>query len=149
MLIDFQQALSDITASPSLCQAIRDNPEEVDSRYLLSPRERRQLLAVARHPGMDCACGIYRMNRLAPLVYNIRETLYGLGACLEAVLVAYWEAHPWALSNGFLEADRFLRWLQHNPDQWEVRASEVEPIFAADTQHLSQLLQEVLSQRFY
>ncbi|MFN6131536.1 MAG: hypothetical protein ACK46L_01275, partial [Synechococcaceae cyanobacterium] len=71
MLSDFQQALAEITASPRLCVAVRRNPALLAERYQLSERERRQVLATANHPSMECTCSLYRANRLAPLVRNL------------------------------------------------------------------------------
>ena len=56
MLVDFQQALADLTASPDLCNAVRDDALVVKGRYQLSERETRRLLAIVHHPGMACAC---------------------------------------------------------------------------------------------
>jgi hypothetical protein len=112
MLSDFQQALAEITASPNLCMAVRRDPAVLEERYQLSPREQRQVVAVARHPSMACACSLYRANRLAPLVRNLPRTLAALSVRLEPTLNAYWEAHPWPYRYGYLESERFCRWLE-------------------------------------
>ena len=55
MLADFQQALSDITASPALCRALRADPTVLRDRYALTEREAARLCAIAAHPGMNAA----------------------------------------------------------------------------------------------
>jgi hypothetical protein len=112
MLSDFQQALAEITASPRLCVAVRRNPALLADRYRLSDRERRQVLATANHPSMECTCSLYRANRLAPLVRNLPRTIAALTERLEPVLNDYWEAHPWPYRYGYLESERFCRWLE-------------------------------------
>ena len=112
MLNDFQQALAEITASPRLCVAVRRNPELLAERYQLSERERRQVLATVHHPSMECTCSLYRANRLAPLVRNLPRTIAALTERLEPVLNDYWEAHPWPHRYGYLESERFCRWLE-------------------------------------
>jgi len=111
MLADFQQALADLTASPELCQAVRDD-ERALVGYELGERERQRLLGIARHPGMAAACTVYRMNRLAPLAMNVRATLHALGGAMRPQVHAYWRAHPRGHAHFFIEADRFCGWLK-------------------------------------
>lgn len=112
MLSDFQQALAELTASPDLCVAVRRDPAVLEERYQLNPREFRQVLAVARHPSMACVCSLYRANRLAPLARNLPRTIAALAERLEPTLNAYWAAHPWPYRYGYLESERFCRWLE-------------------------------------
>ena len=79
MRADFQQAMADVTASPDLCRALRADPGLLEGRYDLTLRERGQMLAILRHAGMQAACKVYRMNRIAPLAMNLRATLGALG----------------------------------------------------------------------
>ena len=44
MLVEFQQALADLTASPELCTHIRRDPSILEQRYELTDRERRRLI---------------------------------------------------------------------------------------------------------
>ena len=74
MLAEFQQALADLTASPELCIQVRRDPAVLNQRYILTERERDRLVGIVRHPGMACACTVYRANRLAPLAMNIPQT---------------------------------------------------------------------------
>jgi hypothetical protein len=111
MLADFQQALSDITASPALCLALRADPATLCQRYELTGREVERLLGIARHPGMSAACTVYRMNRLAPLAMNLRATLRALGPALRGVIDAYWADHPRGHAHFYVESDRFADWL--------------------------------------
>jgi hypothetical protein len=112
MLSDFQQALAEITASPRLCVAVRRNPAVLAERYHLNDRERRQVLAVARHPAMEATCSLYRANRLAPLARNLPRIIATLAEGLEPLLTAYWEANPWPYRYGYLESERFCQWLE-------------------------------------
>lgn len=111
MLLDAQQALADISASADWCSAIRLDPQRLDQRYTLTPRERRQVLAAANHPGMSLVCGLVRMNRLTPLMQNLPSLLTALGDSLQEVLLAYWAAHPFSYSHGYVECRRFCLWL--------------------------------------
>jgi len=111
MLADFQQALSDITASPALCRALRADSELLGKRYRLTGRETARLRAIAGHPGMTAACTVYRMNRLAPLAMNLRGTLRALGPALRRTIDAYWVDHPRGHAHFYIESCRFADWL--------------------------------------
>ena len=123
MLIDFQQALAEITASPALCLAVRRDPAVLDQRYRLNGRERSQVIGVANHPSMECTCSLYRANRLAPLARNLPTTLAALAGNLTPLLTHYWEAQPWPLRYGALESERFCRWLEQQEDQLGLSAA--------------------------
>jgi hypothetical protein len=79
MLVEFQQVLADLTASPELCIRVREDPSLLHDRYELSEREWYRLVGIVRHPGMASACMVYRANRLAPLALNIPQTCHALG----------------------------------------------------------------------
>ena len=123
MLIDFQQALAEITASPALCLAVRRDPALLEQRYRLKARERSQVVGVANHPSMECTCSLYRANRLAPLARNLPTTLADLADPLTPLLTQYWDAHPWPLRYGALESERFCRWLEQQEDQLGLSAA--------------------------
>jgi hypothetical protein len=116
MLADFQQALSDITASPALCVELRKDPALLSRRYRLTERESGRLLGIARHPGMSAACTVYRMNRLAPLAMNLRGTLRALGPALRGVIDLYWGDHPRGHAHFYIESARFADWLARRID---------------------------------
>jgi hypothetical protein len=107
MLADFQQALADLTADPAWCRAVRQRPALLEGRYTLTPPEAARLEGIVRHPGMVAACRVYRMNRVAPLAVNLRETCRALGPALTAVIEAYWRAHPHGIAHFQREAMRF------------------------------------------
>lgn len=132
MLADFQQALADLTASPELCNAVRADAGVLSSRFSLTERESRRLLGIARHPGMACACTVYRMNRLAPLAMNLRATLRALGPALRPLVSDYWSDHPRGHAHFFLEADRFCDWLRQRIKGGEVVPPEVWPRLERD-----------------
>ena len=144
MLSDFQQAQAEITASAKWCLAIRQDPSLVEERYQLTPRERRQLLAMAHHPGMDCGCTLYRANRIGPLWDNLPRTLTALGERLEATLTAYWEDHPWPYRYGYLESDRFCRWLALHAHLLEDMAEALLPITTQEREQIRTLLRSFL-----
>lgn len=111
MLADFQQALADLVASPPLCNEVRADAACLARRYRLDAREHRRLAAIARHAGMQAACSVYRMNRITPLMMNLRATLRALGERLPATLTRYWAEHASGHTHFYLESDRFCRWL--------------------------------------
>lgn len=116
MLAEFQQALADLTASPQLCIEVRREPSLLRQKYLLSEREWKRLVAIVAHPGMACACIVYRANRLAPLALNIPETCKALGADLRDVVSEFWRVYPETNVHFFVETDRFCRFLKSKLD---------------------------------
>lgn len=111
MLADFQQALADLVASPPLCNAVRADETVLAQRYCLSERERARLQAMARHRGMQAACSVYRMNRITPLMMNLRATLQALGERLPGLCSRYWAEHASGHTHFYLESARFCEWL--------------------------------------
>jgi hypothetical protein len=112
MLAEFQQALVDLTASPTLSSSVRLDPSVLDTRYKLTARERDRILGIVLHSGMACACMVYRSNRLAPLAMNVPRTCRALGPRLRGIVEEFWAAFPEANVHFFVEADRFCRFLQ-------------------------------------
>ena len=56
MLVEFQQALADLVASPEACRQARANPAPLRLRYDLSQREFDRLVAMVNHNGMALNC---------------------------------------------------------------------------------------------
>jgi hypothetical protein len=112
MLVEFQQALADLTASPDLCIQVRREPAILHQRYELTEREWRRLVGIVQHPGMACACIVYRANRLAPLAMNIPQTCRALGNELRAIVSEYWAAFPEGNVHFFIETNRFCQFLK-------------------------------------
>jgi hypothetical protein len=133
VLVDFQQALADLTASPELCNAVRADGDMLRARYALSEREHRRLLGIVHHRGMASACMVYRMNRIAPLAMNLRATLRALGPRLRPVISDYWRDHPHGHAHFFLEADRFGRWLRDRIAGGEPVSPDVLPLLDRET----------------
>src|ERR1700733_10354979 len=106
MLADFQQALADLTASPALCVRVLHDPRDLNERYQLTPREQDRLLGMVRHPGMACACTVYRANRLAPLAMYLPRTCRALGPLLREVVEAFWAEFVETDVHMFIETDR-------------------------------------------
>jgi hypothetical protein len=142
MVIDFQQALADLTASPQLCIQVRSEPAVLRARYNLTEREWQRLVGIVQHPGMACACIVYRANRLAPLALNLPQTCRALGAQLRDVASDYWAAFPEGNVHFYVEAERFCRYLQERVDAGEVFAHEVKAALAHEAETIEGALRE-------
>ena len=115
MLIEFQRALADLTASPSLCRLVRGAPRTLADRYDLTEREWRRLVGIVASKGMEANCILYRANRLAPVALNLPSTCSALGGDLNRLISAYWESEPITDVHFLVEADRFCRFLLAQP----------------------------------
>ena len=111
MLVDFQKALADLTASPALCREVRRRPETLRDRYALTDKEWRRLVGIAASKGMEANCMLYRANRLAPVALNLPETCEAIRDDLNRLISAYWESVPTTDVHFLVEADRFCRFL--------------------------------------
>lgn len=89
----FQQAMCDLIASPDLCLALIESPEEVLGRYDLSDRDRRRLVEVVQQPGMLVNCSLYRANRLSPIYNLIPHTCFVLGDALLGEATEFWKGY--------------------------------------------------------
>jgi hypothetical protein len=115
MLVEFQKALAELTASPRLCREMRREPERLRLRYRLTDKEWRQLAGVVASKGMEANCMLYRANRLAPVALNLPETCDAIRDELDALISAYWESEPTTDVHFLVEADRFCRFLWAQP----------------------------------
>ena len=115
MLVDFQIALADLTASPALCRKVRRVPETLRDRYDLTDKEWRRLVGIAASKGMEANCMLYRANRLAPVALNLPETCEAIRDDLNRLISAYWESEPTTDVHFLVEANRFCRFLQAQP----------------------------------
>ena len=116
MLVDFQRALADLTASPALCRQVRKAPDTLHQMYDLTQREWRRLGGMVSSRGMEANCILYRANRLAPVALNLPETCKALVDDLSRMISAYWESEPTTDVHFLVEADRFCRFLSSQPD---------------------------------
>lgn len=116
MLAAFQRALADLTASPALCRAAREDPALLAGRYRLTEKEARRLNHVVRSKGMDANCSLYRANRLTPVVLNCPDLCDRLGDDLNRLISLYWESEPATNVHFLFEADRFCRFLAGRDD---------------------------------
>lgn len=116
MLAAFQRALTDLTASPELCRAVRADPGLLPARYALTEREAVRLNAIARSPGMEANCMLYRANRLAPIALNCPDLCAALGSELNRLISEYWESEPTTNVHFLVETDRFCRFLAGRAD---------------------------------
>lgn len=115
MLVDFQKALADMTASPALCRTVRRTPETLHDSYDLTDKERRRLTGIAASKGMEANCMLYRANRLAPVALNLPDTCEAIRDDLNGLISAYWESEPTTDVNFLVETDRFCRFLHGQP----------------------------------
>lgn len=146
MLVEFQQALADLTASPELCTRVRRDPTVLHQHYELTEREWRRLVGIVRHPGMACACIVYRANRLAPLAMNIPQTCRALGKELRSVVSEYWATFPEGNIHFFIETDRFCRFLEAKLAEGCGFPAEVAPALAREAAIVAAALQESMTE---
>jgi hypothetical protein len=111
MLVEFQQALADMVASPEFCRRIRENPLLLRERYVLSEREYDRLIKMVNHKAMALNCMLYRANRLAPLAMNLHEFCTLLGPRLGPLLSEYAIRYPNTNVHFYLECDRFCQFI--------------------------------------
>jgi hypothetical protein len=116
MLAAFQRALTELTASPSLCGAVRANPDLLTDRYALTLREARRLNAIVQSKGMEANCMLYRANRLAPIVLNCPDLCTALGDDLNRLISEYWEVEPTTNVHFLIETERFCNFLAERSD---------------------------------
>src|SRR3954452_10530315 len=126
MLIDFQRALADLTASPPLCRQVRAEPQTLRDRYDLTDKEWRRLVGIVASKGMEANCILYRANRLAPVALNLPNTCTALRNDLNRLISAYWESEPTTDVHFLVEADRFCRFLLTQPDLPSAATTELE-----------------------
>ena len=123
MLVAFQTALADMTASPELTRQVRREPETLRDRYDLTDKEWRQLVGVARSNGMQANCMLYRANRLAPVALNLPDFCKAVRDELPELLSEYWNSEPITDVHFIVETDRFCRFMKARDDlSDEVRA---------------------------
>jgi len=142
MLIDFQQALADLTASPELCNAVRSDPSVLQQHYQLTEREFNRIVAMVRHSGMVCACIVYRANRLAPLAMNIPRTCRALGSELGAIVSEYWSKYPEGNIHFYIETDRFCHFLESKLESGTRFSYEVASALAEESAIVASALAE-------
>ena len=111
MLVEFQQALADMVASPEFCRQIRAAPLLLRERYALSEREYERLITMVNHKAMALNCMLYRANRLAPLAMNLYEFCTLLGPRLGPLLSEYAILYPNTNVHFYLECDRFCQFI--------------------------------------
>ena len=112
MLVEFQQALADMVASPEFCRQVRVSPLVLRERYALSEREFERLIKMVNHKAMALNCMLYRANRLAPLAMNLHEFCTLLGTRLGPLLSEYAILYPNTNVHFYLECDRFCQFVR-------------------------------------
>lgn len=116
MLVEFQRALADLTASPALCRTVRRAPETLRDNYDLTDKEWRRLTGIAGSKGMEANCMLYRANRLAPVALNLPNTCEAIRDDLNRLISTYWESEPTTDVNFLVEADRFCCFLKSHAE---------------------------------
>jgi hypothetical protein len=148
MLADFQQALADLTASPELCIRARQDPSVLRQSYQLTEREWRRLTGIVTHPGMECACIVYRANRLAPLAMNIPLTCRALGADLRDIVSEFWAAFPEGNVHFYIETERFCRFLKTKLDEGRAFAPGLPHVLARESAIITAALEESYTEAY-
>jgi hypothetical protein len=115
-LAQFQRALTDLTASPALCRAVRRDATMLTQLYALTPLELGRLAEIAASNGMEANCMIYRANRLAPVALNCPDLCAVLGDDLNRLISAYWYAEPTTNVHFLVETERFCQFLEERDD---------------------------------
>jgi hypothetical protein len=115
-LAQFQRALTDLTASPALCRAVRRDATMLGQLYALTWVEEGRLAEIAASSGMEANCMIYRANRLAPVALNCPELCAALGDDLNRLISAYWYAEPTTNVHFLVETERFCQFLAERDD---------------------------------
>ncbi|HXM62550.1 MAG TPA: hypothetical protein VN950_16945 [Terriglobales bacterium] len=142
MLADFQQALADLTGSPELCLSVRRDPSILRQKYELTEREWHRLVGIVQHRGMECACIVYRANRLAPLALNIPRTCKALGQGLRDLVSEFWAKYPETNVHFFVETDRFCRFLKAKLAEGRVFETDISPILGLESAAVAAALRE-------
>lgn len=142
MLADFQQALADLTASPELCIRVREDPDILRRDYQLTDREWSRLSAIVAHSGMQCACIVYRANRLAPLAMNTPLTCKALGTGLRSIVSEFWKVYPETNVHFFVETDRFCKFLKAKLVEGHAFGPDVQTALAWESAIVAAALEE-------
>ena len=132
MLVEFQQALADLVASPALCRQVRADPDLLRLRYELSQRECERLVGMVHHRGMALNCMLYRANRLAPLALNLYGFCRALGPRLGPLLTEYTERHPHTNVHFYLECDRFCAFVESKLSEGYELDPDAKAVFAEE-----------------
>jgi hypothetical protein len=110
--------------------------------YQLTDREWSRLVAIVTHKGMECACIVYRANRLAPLAMNIPRTCKALGPDLRAIVSEFWAAFPESNVHFFIETDRFCRFLRAQIATGRPLAPEIVEVLGLESAIITAALEE-------
>jgi hypothetical protein len=92
-LRSFQQALVDLTLSPTTATALRNGDLAALAPYELTQLERERLVDVVRQPGVSVHCSLSRGNRLEMIVGAFPMTCVLLRPVLRGLLDELWRLH--------------------------------------------------------
>ncbi|MDX2182278.1 MAG: hypothetical protein SFV18_21990 [Bryobacteraceae bacterium] len=111
MLADFERALARIVVDPELADRVAADASALDG-YILTPRERERLAAIAPQKGLAIGTLFHRSFRISKLAYTLPNTLKALGSeRLSTLLHEYWKEYPAVIEYYDREAERFALWL--------------------------------------
>jgi hypothetical protein len=133
VLLEFQQALADLVASPDFCREVRAEPELLRRRYELTPREYQRLVGMVNQRGMALNCMLYRANRLAPLAMNLHGFCRALGPRLGPLLTEYTGRYPNTTVHFYLECDRFCQFVETRLNEGLPLEAEARAVFAEES----------------
>jgi hypothetical protein len=108
----------------------------------LTQREWGRLSAIVSHSGMQCACIVYRANRLAPLAMNIPLTCRALGTDLRGIMSEFWAAFPETNVHFYVETDRFCAFLRARIAEGRAFSPAVGPALAQESAIIAAALSE-------
>jgi hypothetical protein len=126
-LASFQSALCDLIASPSLCLAVRADPDATLARYELSELERKRLATVVWQRGMSTNCSLYRSNRITPIYTLLNYTCLSLGDQFRTLIDQFWGVKDYQDGQFKSEAERFGSFLRQ-----KIAAGDVASPFASE-----------------
>ena len=127
-LAAFQQATSDLVASPDLCRRLQRDPQSVLSRYELSTRDQHRLIDLVQQRGMSINCTLYRFNRITPLYTLLPLTNFVMGESFIHEAELFWESFRDSDPRFTQEVDRFGDFLIQRLHRGEIQNEFAEEI---------------------
>lgn len=90
----FYRGVAALASNPDLVRRSRSGDEDWLHAFDLTPLEGDRLRQMARDPGMEVLCSLYRSNRLTALLRTVPTVVEALGARLRAEVDAFWASTP-------------------------------------------------------
>ncbi|CAL1520916.1 hypothetical protein [Chitinophaga sp. MM2321] len=132
-LLSFQQALTDLIASPQLCVAARHNPNSTFAPYDLTLMERMRLRTAVFQKGMSVSCTLYRVNRITPIYTMLPYTCLLLGPQLVPLAEEFWQTFNRSDLQFKKEIELFAAFLQGKIRDESIQHPYLREILAMET----------------